>query len=187
MTNKIVPFGKYKGQPIEALAQDQKYVDWLLAQDWFRERHEGMFTLVVNNFAEPSETPAHNAMQARFLDHAFVDAFCHTLDPRIDRELSEAGHPIETTVKFEPRGFDVKIDRGWRRILVEIKPSIGDDYPAVLRQMQNGMRGYPGETRSAHFVLFAGEYRGAGATQEQFVQIFAASGIKVVIDTDRSD
>jgi len=27
--SKIVPFGKYKGQPIEALAQDKPYLDWL--------------------------------------------------------------------------------------------------------------------------------------------------------------
>jgi hypothetical protein len=25
---KIVPFGKYKGQPVEVLAQDRGYVEW---------------------------------------------------------------------------------------------------------------------------------------------------------------
>ena len=51
-SNKIVPFGKYKGQPVEVLAQDRPYLDWLTAQDWFRQRYEGIYTLIVNNFAE---------------------------------------------------------------------------------------------------------------------------------------
>jgi hypothetical protein len=38
MSGEIIPFGKYKGQPIEALAGDPQYVAWLLQQDWFRVR-----------------------------------------------------------------------------------------------------------------------------------------------------
>jgi hypothetical protein len=72
---KIVPFGKYKGQPLEALANDRSYLDWLTAQDWFRERYANIYTLIVNNFAEPSETPDHNALQVLFLN----DVFCSKL------------------------------------------------------------------------------------------------------------
>ena len=53
---------------VESMASDWQYVDWLLAQDWFRDRYQGMFTLIVNNFAEPTETPEHNRLQMRFLD-----------------------------------------------------------------------------------------------------------------------
>jgi len=74
MTN-IVPFGKYRGQPIEALATDRDYCDWLMGQTRFRERYGAVYTLIVNNFAEPSATPEHNALQARFLD----EDFCHGL------------------------------------------------------------------------------------------------------------
>jgi len=31
MTN-IVPFGKYKGQPVDVLAADHAYCDWLTSQ-----------------------------------------------------------------------------------------------------------------------------------------------------------
>jgi hypothetical protein len=65
---RVVPFGKYKGQPVEVLAADKSYCDWLAGQDWFRDRYTTIHTLIVNNFREPSETPEHNALQARFLD-----------------------------------------------------------------------------------------------------------------------
>jgi len=40
MTGDIVPFGKYKGQPVEALQGDPAYADWLAAQPWFlRQGH----------------------------------------------------------------------------------------------------------------------------------------------------
>lgn len=71
MPDGIIPFGKYRGQPIEAIAEDRSYVDWLLAQPWFRERYAGLYSVVINNFCEPSDTPEHNAMQARFLDEQF--------------------------------------------------------------------------------------------------------------------
>ena len=70
----IVPFGKYRGQPIDVLAADSGYCDWLIAQAWFRERYGNVYTLIVNNFGEPTETPDHNALQARFLDEAFCRA-----------------------------------------------------------------------------------------------------------------
>ena len=31
----IVPFGRFKGQPVERLLADGSYCDWLLQQDWF--------------------------------------------------------------------------------------------------------------------------------------------------------
>jgi hypothetical protein len=57
---------------------------------------------------------------------------------------------------------------------IEIKPAVGDDYPAVLRQMK----------RTGSDVLFVGEYTGQGATQEQFVKTIATAGIRVVFARD---
>jgi len=67
----LVPFGKYKGQPLEVIATDRGYCDWLLAQAWFVQRYPQLHTLVINNFGEPSETPEHNALQLRLLDDRF--------------------------------------------------------------------------------------------------------------------
>ena len=64
----VVNFGKYRGQPIEILASDRGYCDWLMAQPWFRERYQNLYTVIINNYQQPSETPEHNALQALFLD-----------------------------------------------------------------------------------------------------------------------
>jgi hypothetical protein len=74
-SSKLVPFGKYKGQPIEVLAQDRDYCDWLMEQDWFRTRFQPIYTVIVNNFGEPSETPEHNRLQAKFTDPDFRRRF----------------------------------------------------------------------------------------------------------------
>src|SRR6266446_810452 len=71
MTTDLVPFGKHKGQPVTALAQDRDYCDWLLQQSWFVQRFPELHTIVVNNFGEPTETPEHNRLQLRFLEEDF--------------------------------------------------------------------------------------------------------------------
>ncbi len=60
------------------------------------------------------------------------------------------------------------------RLPVEIKPTVADEYPAVLRQMQRHRTRY----------LLVGRYLGEGATQAQFVEIFKRSGITVVFLDD---
>ena len=57
---------------------------------------------------------------------------------------------------------------------IEIKPTVGDDYPAVLRQMKAN-----GST-----VLFLEQYTGKGATREQFIKTFATASIRVVFAED---
>src|SRR5215472_15849134 len=87
--------------PVEALAADRAYCDWLVNQDWFRERYANVYTLIINNFGEPSETPEHNALQARFLDDGFQRAVLAILGYREnDAALS---------VEFEDQGWDVRL------------------------------------------------------------------------------
>ena len=66
--SKIVPFGKYKDQPVETLIADRGYCEWLAAQPWFAERFRDLHQIVINYGAEPQDTPAHNRLQAMFLD-----------------------------------------------------------------------------------------------------------------------
>jgi uncharacterized protein (DUF3820 family) len=48
---EIVPFGKYRGRPVEALAQDREYYAWLSQQDWVRTRYRALHTLIINTSA----------------------------------------------------------------------------------------------------------------------------------------
>lgn len=259
---QVIPFGKYKGQPVEVLRHDPAYVQWLSGQDWFRDRYALIHTLVINNFGEAAETPEHNALQVRFLDRNFCLALLRILDwdPAVDglgfmqyghdeyfdeqrasltkkvealeQEIIRAQNLIEQygeqgwlagkledarkkipplleqldalepelavvvsewpeiTIRtaFEDRGWDVALcafvnapswDTGSRLELdIELKPSLGDDYPAVLRQMRANDRG------SKNNVLVFDRFAATGASLEQVKAIFKASRFKVIALAD---
>jgi hypothetical protein len=253
MDDKIVPFGKYRGQPVEALAADRQYFEWLCGQAWFRERYQNIHTLIVNNFAEPNETPEHNRLQMRFLDDEFcadivqaaglsalrqkakyvkeewpktkesiardialyrekhvqiaemnsdnewkrrqMDGYKADQDKAEKKLMEETARytdaqaflncpEIETTKithrKFEVAGWDIAFIAEWIAgeciasdcFALEIKPSLGDDFPAVLRQMK-ARRRYPDSTRCA---LIIDDFAAIGATFDQVKAVFAADG-----------
>jgi hypothetical protein len=244
----VVPFGKYKGQPIETLRADAGYVDWLMAQDWFRERYQPIYQIVVNNFGEPSETPEHNRLQARFLDKDFCRGVLAALrwfpivspeefiqeylvkpaekevrqcldevnskrerqsnnpnawlaeqiagaEARLvvaQAELRAAKQPvvdIVVTCRFEAYGWDALIEAsapnwGSTQVKVEIKPALGDDYPATLRQMHANLRGQRLEGDYAYAVLVFERFTATGATLDQVRAIFKASNITVLAIDD---
>jgi uncharacterized protein (DUF3820 family) len=92
---------------------------------------------------------------------------------------------IQILKSFEVGGADVELQVKFRhgieldgpRIRIEIKPAVGDDYPAVLRQMRRA------ETK----VLFLEQYTGKGATQEQFIQTFKTANMVVVFRDEIAD
>jgi hypothetical protein len=75
---EVMTFGKYKGRSMFEVAQDRNYVQWLLLQSWFPDRWPDVYKFLVEG--GPTEcTPEHNAMQARFLDDAFLRKFVSRL------------------------------------------------------------------------------------------------------------
>jgi len=257
--NTVVPFGKYRGMPVEVMRQDQSYYDWAYAQEDTRRRYPWIFGIV--QVVESQDTPEHNSYQVLFLDQAFVDDVWDIVHPgdrvgrvwreRMDkwsgevsdvnyriepvrhtathvsewwakyatpdqlarhklereaaqvkltelekekavittRQLGEAMCPVRPTelpdveAAFEVRltdyggrvhggSADVEL-RCWGSVCrIEIKPSMGDDYPSVLRQMK----------ASGCNVLYLGHYAGSGATLLQVRKMFAASGIRILLD-----
>lgn len=163
----IIPFGKHKGKTVEEVQlYDPNYLDWLTGQSWFRDKFVILHQTIINRGTEPEETPDHNTLQVLFLD----DEFCRKV-------LAAAGRtfppdvPLEKYRQFEWKGVDVRISD----VLIEIKPTVGDDYPAVLRQMKAL------DTTGAYgAILFLERYTGVGATAEQFEAIFKSAGIRVV-------
>lgn len=177
MSNEIIPFGKYKGQPVEVLMNDRPYLEWLQSQDWFVSRYQNINTLIINNFREPTETPEHNMLQALFLDENFLDLFISHLrinyadkfvcEQRLnngpwaeyqfgDKEWNEVR---KSNIYFEEKGIDIK----WGNSLnIEIKPILSHDYPEVLRQMK------------AQYcnILFIGKFSVDGLSIEQVRKIF---------------
>lgn len=300
MSLEMVPFGKHKGKPVDALLDDRPYLDWLLAQPWFKEKFGNVYNIVINNGNEPSETPEHNAMQIRFLEEEYRLKFAYLARPdgflyavagglsqwneqirviqdsiiegarkrnahhraqylenqEIERreraarqkvpivppmrtpshewslpagpfQESEEPAPISCSgmqiplpdgrleksddltiwvsppafesdgadVRFHLRcGFEIQpqqLDTGERsyiysthvdlpkpfiksNFIIEIKPSVGDDYPAVLRQVKRNGANY----------LLTKSYCGVGASQPQFCDFFQTQGVKVIFESD---
>jgi hypothetical protein len=239
MKNDIVPFGKYKGQPIEVLANDRQYCEWLMGQGDFLNRYSGIKTLIINNFKEPEDTPEHNKLQALFLDNSFclavfksigfsiekISSSVHERDMHHQKIFKKYNDVIQkdlrkalmlcdelkafnfniTQVKFEVDGADVfvrgsisntkdyqeiyeKLDKESYsfgddcissignliryhfhvpELKIEIKPTIGDDYPSVMRQIKANKCN----------VLFYQSYSGAGISEQDMIKMFNMSKI----------
>jgi hypothetical protein len=69
---------------------------------------------------------------------------------------------------------DVALTVGKRNLRIEIKPAMGDDFPAVMRQMK----------ASACGLLYLVEYTGTGATLDQVKKMFEASGMAIFMHAD---
>jgi hypothetical protein len=98
MSNDIVPFGKYKGQPLQRLAQDTEYLAWLRQQSWFLQKFgwiDKAIIVIQHGPAEPEETPEHNRLQARFLDRRFCWAVLTLLYPRLLRTQDRMSQEID--------------------------------------------------------------------------------------------
>lgn len=114
--SEIISFGKYKDQPIEILANDKEYADWLCKQSWFREKFQGIHTLIVNNFNRATDTPDHNALQSRFLDDEFCKKTMELINPgywlRLLQELkNDFDNGIShLAVENRPSFFDITVE-----------------------------------------------------------------------------
>lgn len=74
-TLSLVPFGKYKGQPITTLLNDTKYLEWCKGQEWF-QKFPIVYNICVNQTVtttnQNSKTPEHNKLQNLFLENENV-------------------------------------------------------------------------------------------------------------------
>lgn len=206
--DRIIPFGKHKGEPIEVLRGDPGYREWLLGQDWFRQRHPDLVQVIINNYGAPAETPEHNRLVNRFLDRGFAVAFAlHAAAAVVSRQASMARdsewardrlalwttsldrlHALDPAavvwqVEQEVGGWDVALACAEQfNFRVEVKPTLGDDYPAVLRQMKaNRDTAY-----NFHGAILVGQVTAEGATLDQLRLIFRQSGFHFVLLSDLS-
>jgi hypothetical protein len=178
---KVVPFGKYRGQPLEVLEADPGYVQWLQAQDWVAQRYPTFHTLIINNLQEPSETPEHNALQVRFLSERFQRQVWEAWRAKYVPGPHELPYRAASDIQcvFEEHGIDVllNINGNTNKLAIELKPTLGDDYPAVLRQIKAWRTDLVGYARSA---LMIDAFTARGATLDQVRQVFALSHITLL-------
>jgi hypothetical protein len=107
MNAPVIPFGKHKGRTVDELRD----LEWASAQPWFREKFESLYLSIVNvNTGEPAETPEHNAMQVRFLEPEYVDAFLRVAAAeKVAKEESELRSVARIRKLID--GVRVRLDR----------------------------------------------------------------------------
>jgi hypothetical protein len=110
----IVPFGKYKGQPITTLLKDTNYLEWCKLQEWFK-KYTIVYNICVNqiivNQTENSKTPQHNKIQNLFLEEENVKKLLVKVFKLKLNHLRLECDP-EYCVKFEKQyNWDLFIDR----------------------------------------------------------------------------
>jgi len=67
---KLVPFGKYKEQPIEVLLEDTNYTEWILSNDGIKENYSWVYNAIKSAMSN-EDTPEHNKIQSRFLQQKY--------------------------------------------------------------------------------------------------------------------
>lgn len=183
MTNPqstVVPFGKHKGRTVDEIAAtDPAYLEWLAGQNWLAERFAAIHAAITSG-AEIADTPEHNAIQARFLDLRFRVAFMLAAAPEHLRRTMEPGRwdteglsvaEALAFVLFERNNVDVTMgpnSSAW--FTIEIKPAMGDDYPAVMRQVG----------RNRVIYLLIDRYTGVGVPLQTVRAMFLANNVQLV-------
>lgn len=169
---KVVPFGKYKGKPVEALKQDRDYTDWLMKQDWFRDSYPAINQVIINNFGEPARTPEHNALQAKFTNDKFLSDFVRYMTRKFNVDFMikhieyEDLMDVFLSIKSTCGNYVYSVG-------IEIKPNLGDDYPEILRQMKSAYRIVHKEKRTYDVkVLVYDKFSAIGANIEQIKVMF---------------
>lgn len=206
MNKNLVPFGKYKGQPMEVMKMDTQYCDWIAQQDWFRERYGNLYQVIINNFTEPTETPEHNKLQTLFLDNKFclnffkVSGYCSLIDrekfineqkqfySQDENILNELNNnpifKVKIEKQFEEEGWDIILNFG---IILNDKHNI-DELNACVEIKPNLSDDYPAVLRqiktnkSRGFIKFLviDTFDAKGATFEQVQEIFKSSDIRII-------
>ena len=188
--SNIIPFGKHRGLTVAEIARiDAQYLDWLAQQPWFVENFPAAYE-EIRGFLPDANTPQHNLLQARFLERRLIHKIVRRVfgrqayqdwreyhrraDITFDDWMVTHGQDwlAKWTVEFEKISDVVLTGPNFWRIGLELKPSIGDDYPAVLRQ---ALRQQLLLERQPVLVIY--ERCNASVDEPTIGRIFAASNI----------
>lgn len=177
-----VCFGKYKGKPVEEMIRDTNYMNWLNDQIWYREKMAPRVKKYQQQVEHPNKdhpTPAHNRLQNKFLDQEFIRGFRMLFEEKL---LTNDPPHVVFEEKF---GWDVILRSDYRTYRIELKTTVGDEYPCILRKMAQQ---YSNTQRSYSFVerykvgrpvLLIANYYGETSWND-LVKIFKTQNITVL-------
>lgn len=162
----------------------------------------GKYKGVLEENALSEYVPARNAMQAKFLDKDFClktialarypfmleDNWCLKKDLETILDFEFCGWDVAIGLKSEavwhPEDTELVLTSGYVgcQALIELMPTIGDEYPLILRDMKENLVRAMATTRDDDFcpVLVYDKFTGEGVTEEELIGIFEACGFKAL-------
>lgn len=222
----LVPFGKYKGKPITELLADTQTLNFYKDAN-ILQKYPNIYNICVNQTIttnnQSSKTPEHNKLQILFSDNKI-----NTIK-LLRRVIFNTNSPIPNKSRYDFRvecegifNWDIIVgdisiykcvcdatcmececdgsEKNYNDICIEIKPLLGEDYPAVKRKMDTQITLTKNEycdkdaknifdkfKYSPTFVLLIKEFNATSATKEQLIKYFGSSNIKVVFIDDLLD
>jgi len=116
----VVTRGRYKGQNVANLLNDESYLKWLCEQNdesskgllkHFKEQNPIVYSIVINNCIPKSEssTPEHNKLQNKFMNPELIDRFLklYWSEPHRKVKVQDNSYSImeALNVMLNPAGF----------------------------------------------------------------------------------
>ena len=146
--DSIVPIGRYKGKPVIEALQDENYRKWFINQSWTKEQHPVIYNIFLNpNLnASGSPSPEHNKLQNLFLEDDYVINFLRKFYDKETYKINFSKVTFEAEFNWDVRISGVTVTRENdvtvsvcrdKPHFIEIKTSLGEDYPNVLRKMKS--------------------------------------------------
>lgn len=186
-TELVIPFGKYKGRSVgEISGIDPQYLEWLAAQDWFARKYQPIYNII----AAPTDdmSPEHNTLQVKFLDDDFCIKIISMINSKVKGwELVERQMELpygDVGIKLNFAEEDKSLNKlYWKIFYFELKPSIGDDYPAFLRQVRAQRQKKIGSDENSIFFQWCVVYENFSATsvtEKQMKQMFNEANISII-------
>jgi len=145
MDETLVNFGKHAELTFQELAETQpEYIDWLLKQEGIDENRPELYDyLVFNGFGSTVSTYTdHNTFQAQFTNfeniYELLNEEAEVYNLYFEDECN-ADIVVEYYINKSGWIFNYK-ER--HVLLIELKPTVSNDYPEILRQMRKQCRAY---------------------------------------------
>lgn len=151
-------------------------MQWVMSQVDLAEKYPDLIGFLVNGpMKDAQDTEYHNRMQVRLLDK---DAATSILSKALNLD-----DPFKVVnVRFEAFNWDAIVTTDCFNVAVELKPTISEDFPSVLRQVSNRIQMDGASNRRgmySYVVVLADRINARSATTEQMVQMFLQSKIRL--------
>lgn len=211
--DELVEFGRYAGQPVRNLVADKGYLNWCIKKG-MDKRYNSLkqYNILINGRDTDIPTPDHNRLQNFFLERKTQEALINIFPPDVHHYKAHSGMATYTNKKppIEEYKWCVTLEGrcNWDVILemkmsytdeegdqfychdtyyCELKPTLGDEYPCVLRKMRQQMEVTKNLGYGSRCILIVTHYDSIATTWDQLKTIFKQHNIHCIRSSEIID